>query len=211
MSETAPPRARSRRTLWCTVALVLTAAIIGTVVYQSTSSAPSGFDDVLRGDPGRASATAHGGVTEADGVLPDGVTVFDDTYPGVANLDPALLRALRAAATAAAAEGVTFHIHSAWRSPDYQNQLLRDAIATYGSKKKAARWVATAETSAHVSGDAIDLQQAARRWLSTHGARYGLCRIYRNEPWHYELRPRAGDHGCPATYADPTHDPRMHQ
>ena len=47
-------------------------------------------------------------------------------------------------------------------------------------------------------------------WLSRHGAEYGLCRIYRNEPWHYELRPEAIDDGCPSMYADPRHDPRMH-
>ena len=40
---------------------------------------------------------------------------------------------------------------------------------------------------------------------------YGLCQIYGNEPWHFELRPDAVDHGCPPTYADPTHDPRMQQ
>jgi hypothetical protein len=40
----------------------------------------------------------HGAPGEADGVVPDGVTVFDDDYPAVANLDPALLRALRPAA-----------------------------------------------------------------------------------------------------------------
>ena len=48
-----------------------------------------------------------------------------------------------------------------------------------------------------------------RRGCPQHGAAYGLCQIYGNEPWHYELRPAAGDHGCPALYADPTHDPRM--
>ena len=41
--------------------------------------------------------------------------------------------------------------------------------------------------------------------------RDGLCQIYGNEPWHYELRSEAIDHGCPAMYADPTHDPRMQQ
>jgi hypothetical protein len=29
--------------------------------------------------------------------------------------------------------------------------------------------------------------------------------------WHYELLPDAIDDGCPAMYADPTHDPRMQQ
>ena len=51
----------------------------------------------------------------------------------------------------------------------------------------------------------------AAAWLSEHGAGYGLCQIYSNEPWHYELRPEAIDHGCPPVYADPTHDPRMQQ
>jgi len=68
------------------------------------------------------------------------------------------------------------------------------------------------ETSAHVSGDAVDIGSAgAAAWLSEHGAAYGLCQIYGNEPWHYELRPEAIDHGCPAMYADPTRDPRMQQ
>ena len=48
-------------------------------------------------------------------------------------------------------------------------------------------------------------------WLSEHGAAYGLCRIYANEPWHYELRPDAIAQGCPPTYSDPTQDPRMQQ
>jgi hypothetical protein len=76
--------------------------------------------------------------------------------------------------------------------------------------EEAARWVATAETSAHVSGDAVDIGPFdATAWLSEHGAEYGLCQIYSNEAWHYELRSEAGDHGCPPMYADPTHDPRM--
>ena len=70
--------------------------------------------------------------------------------------------------------------------------------------------MATPDTSAHVSGDAVDIGHSdATAWLSEHGAEYGLCQIYGNEPWHYELRPEASDHGCPPMYADPTHDPRM--
>ena len=148
---------------------------------------------------------------EADGVVRDGVTVFDD-QPAVTNLDPALLGALRRAARDAGHHAVVFYVDSGWRSAAYQEQLLRQAIAKYGSRAKAARWVATPATSAHVSGDAVDIgHDDARSWLSKHGAKYGLCQTYRNEPWHYELRPRAVDHGCPAKYADPTHDPRMQQ
>jgi zinc D-Ala-D-Ala carboxypeptidase len=130
--------------------------------------------------------------------------------PGVANLDPALLGALSQAADDAADAGVELVVDSGWRSPEHQQRLLDEAVAKYGSVEEAARWVATPETSAHVSGDAVDIGPfEATAWLSEHGAEYGLCRIYRNEPWHFELRPEAIDHGCPPMYADPTHDPRM--
>ena len=146
---------------------------------------------------------------EAGGAVPDGTTVFDDEIAGVANLDPALLDALRRAATDAAVE---FYVDSGWRSPEYQEQLLRQAVSKYGSEAEAARWVATPDRSAHVSGDAVDVgPAAAAAWLSEHGAAYGLCQVYGNEPWHYELRPEAVERGCPAPYADPTHDPRMQQ
>ncbi|MFL6122169.1 M15 family metallopeptidase [Actinophytocola sp.] len=138
------------------------------------------------------------------------MTVFDERVPAVANLDGELLRALRRAATDAAADGVEFLVNGGWRSPAYQEHLRRQAVSQYGSEEEAARWVATPETSAHVSGAAVDIgPHDARAWLSEHGAAYGLCQIYRNEPWHYELRPEAVRHGCPPMYPDPTHDPRM--
>jgi hypothetical protein len=151
-----------------------------------------------------------GALGEADGIVPDGTTVFDDEIPGVANLDPALLNALRQAATDATDDGVKFYVNSGWRSPEYQNQLLREAISKYGSEEEAARWVASADTSPHVSGYGVDIGPSdATAWLSEHGAEYGLCQIYSNEPWHYELRSEAIDQGCPPMYADPTYDPRM--
>jgi len=146
------------------------------------------------------------------GAVPDRATVFDNGLPAVANLDPALLDALRNAAADASEDGVALHLNSGWRSPAYQERLLREAVSEYGSEQEAARWVATADTSPHVSGDAVDVGPfVATEWLSENGAGYGLCQIYGNEPWHFELRPEAVDHGCPPTYADPTHDPRMQQ
>ena len=72
--------------------------------------------------------------------------------------------------------------------------------------------MATPEASEHVKGEAVDLGPwAADDWLARHGAAYGLCRIYANEAWHFELRPRAVTDGCPAMYADPSHDPRLQQ
>ncbi|MFC4591935.1 M15 family metallopeptidase [Sphaerisporangium corydalis] len=165
-----------------------------------------------RATPGRNTPRREppGAVGEADGVVPDGVTVFDDAVPAVARLDPDLLKALRRAATDAANDGIEFFVNSGWRSPAYQDRLLREAAAEYGSEKAAARWVATAATSLHVKGKAVDIGKSdATAWLSGHGARYGLCPVYRNEPWHYELRAGAIDRGCPRMYADPTEDPRM--
>jgi D-alanyl-D-alanine carboxypeptidase len=150
--------------------------------------------------------------SEAAGAARRGLTVFDEDSPAVTNLDPDLLQALRQAARDAAAYRVAIVVNSGWRSPEYQERLLRQAVSKYGSEENAARWVATADTSSHVSGHAVDIGPSrATAWLSKHGAEYRLCQIYRNEPWHYELRPEAIDDGCPSMYADPRHDPRMHQ
>ena len=204
--------------------LVVIAAIGAALGYQllaSSSSTVASPIDVLRsehrgalGEPGAfvLRSQHRGALGEADGAVPDGTTVFDDEIPGVANLDPALLGALRQAATDAADDGVEFFVDSGWRSPEYQTQLLREAVSEYGSEEEAARWVATPNRSAHVSGDAVDIGPFdATAWLSEHGAEYGLCQIYSNEPWHYELRPEAIDDDCPPMYADPTQDPRMQQ
>jgi hypothetical protein len=188
--------------------LVVIAAVAAGLGYQkpaSSSSMAAPPIDVLQGEH-------RGALGMADGAVPDGTTVFDDESPGVANLDPALLGALRQAATHAADDGVEFYVDSGWRSPEYQEQLLHLALSKYGSEEEAARWVATPNTSLHVSGDAVDIGPfAATAWLSERGAEHGLCQIYSNEPWHYELRPEAIDHGCPPMYADPTHDPRTQQ
>ncbi len=198
-------RVRRVRVAGLLVVIVAIAAALGYESLASSSSTGASAIALLR--------SAHrGALDEADGALPDGTTVFDDELPGVANLDPALLGALRRAATDAADAGVEFFVDSGWRSPGYQERLLREAVSKYGSEQEADRWVATPNRSAHVSGDAVDIgPSAATAWLSEHGSRYGLCQVYGNEPWHYELRPEAVDRGCPPMYADPTRDPRMQQ
>ena len=149
------------------------------------------------------------GLDVADGAVPYRTSVFDDEVAGVVNLDPALLAALRRAAVDAAADGIKCYVNSGWRSRAYQHRLLEEAIDRHGSREAAARWVSTPETSAHVAGEAVDIgPPAAAAWLAEHGARYGLCRIYRNEPWHFELRPEAVAHGCPPMYDNPSQDPR---
>ncbi len=201
---------RRTRVAGLLVVIVAIAAALGDrwpASSSSTASTPAMAPSRSTADVPRRES--RGALGEADGAVPDGVTVFDDAIPGVAKLDPALLGALRHAATDAEDDGVGFVVDSGWRSRAYQERLLQDAISEYGSVHEAARWVASPDTSAHVSGDAIDLGRDAAAWLSERGAAYGLCQIYGNESWHYELRPEAVDHGCPPTYADPTQDPRM--
>jgi D-alanyl-D-alanine carboxypeptidase len=199
------------------VAVVAIVAALGSkslvsssLTVRSPSTVPSPSSAASRVD--RSRNEQRDALGEAGGAVPKGTTVFDDEVPGVAKLDRALLSALRRAATDAAADGVELVVNGGWRSPAYEDQLRREAIARYGSEAEAARWVATGTTSAHVSGDAVDVGPAdATPWLSAHGAAYGLCQIYANEPWHYELRPEASARGCPSMYADPTQDPRLQQ
>jgi len=158
------------------------------------------------GDPSR-DQDATG---EAGGVVPDGTSAFDVDVPGVAGLDPRLLDALQRAATDASSDGVDVVVNSGWRSATYQQQLLDDALVQYGSAQEAARWVATPATSAHVSGDAVDIGSwDAADWFTRNGAAYDLCQVYENETWHWELRDGASRSGCPPMYRDPTEDPRM--
>lgn len=195
-----PPFRRSRSTI--AVILLVAVALVGAAAFLS-------LGNLLPA----ASSTDARALTAPDvvyGDVADSVTVFDDDVPAVTMLDEDLLAALRRAATDAAAEQITFYVTSGWRSPAFQGQLLREAVVTYGSADEAARWVATAETSPHVDGDAVDIGRwDSMTWLSEHGATYGLCQVYANEPWHYELRPDAAVVGCPEMFQDPTHDPRM--
>lgn len=113
---------------------------------------------------------------------------YDVANPAVGYLNPVLLAAVQQAATAAAADGVTMTITSGWRSPQFQQALLDEAVATYGSMAAARQWVQTPQLSRHVTGDAVDIGGfGADDWLIAHGARFGLCRIYANELWHFEL------------------------
>jgi D-alanyl-D-alanine carboxypeptidase len=125
-----------------------------------------------------------------DGSLPGGdtLTPFDVQDPAIGRLDPGLLSAIQNAATAAAADGVTMTITSGWRSPEFQQRLLDNAVHTYGSLAVARQYVQTPEGSKHVLGEAVDVGGVgADQWLIANGSRFGLCRIYANELWHFEL------------------------
>jgi hypothetical protein len=104
---------------------------------------------------------------------------------------------LERAIKAARVDGVRISITSARRSEAKQRRLLNEAIVRYGSYKAATRWVLPPEQSAHVLGKAVDIgPQIAMTWLNKNGWRYGICRRYDNEPWHFEALTTPGSK-CP--------------
>jgi D-alanyl-D-alanine carboxypeptidase len=149
---------------------------------STTADAPPPTDDAL---------SLGGGATDSwSGYLPDNTTLspFDTSSQILAMLDPALLKAIQDAARSAQAQGVGITITSGWRSKGFQQRLFDDAVRRYGSVAMAQQFVASPEASRHVVGEAVDIAgNGASEWLIRNGAQFGLCQIYANENWHFEL------------------------
>lgn len=121
----------------------------------------------------------------------------DSTAAAPVALDPRLERAVQEATRDAARDGITIQITSGVRTRAHQQQLLDEAIETYGSEAVARQYVNTPERSTHVQGLAVDVGPTdAAYWLAQHGADYGLCQVYANEIWHYERVVEPGE-ACP--------------
>ncbi|MFW0790828.1 M15 family metallopeptidase [Gordonia sp. CPCC 205333] len=106
---------------------------------------------------------------------------------GTGGLTPTLARAYTRAYNEARRQGVTMWITSGKRSVSEQRALWRDGIARYGSPAAARRWVLPPNESTHVTGAAIDVgPRAGAAWLQVNGRRWGLCRTFDNEWWHFE-------------------------
>lgn len=120
----------------------------------------------------------------------------------IRKLNPALRDALTRATYDARADGVTLVVNSGWRSRAHQLRLFDEAVARYGSADEARRYVSSPDRSAHVTGDAVDIGPTdAAEWLRRHGSTYGLCQVFANEIWHYELATTPGGQ-CPEMLPD---------
>jgi D-alanyl-D-alanine dipeptidase len=156
-------------------------------------------------DPDRETFSIGPAATDTiGGFIPGGQTVtpFDMTNPVIAWLDPPLLTAVQNAARSAASDGIELEITSGWRTRGFQQRLFDDAVRTYGSVEVAQQYVATPDASRHVVGRAVDVGPTdADDWLMRNGSRFGLCQIYANEKWHFELEAdEKGD--CPPLRAN---------
>lgn len=163
---------------------------VGVAAFFTPSAAPA------EGAP----TVGRAGIDTWSGWLPAGATFspFDTAPQPIARLDPNLLTAIQDAASAAAAQDVTIFITSGWRSRGFQERLFSDGVRQYGSVEAAREFVASPDVSRHVDGEAVDIGgDGASEWLIKNGARFGLCQIYANEDWHFELAVDAAGK-CPA-------------
>lgn len=119
----------------------------------------------------------------------------------VIEIHPLLASRFAAAELTAAREGVNLYITSGFRSQARQEILFANAIKKYGNETEAAKWVLPAHFSHHPQGLAIDVNYpkdpSGAKWLEDNGARFGLCRVYANEWWHFEGVIAPGQ-SCPA-------------
>ncbi|GHH79277.1 hypothetical protein GCM10017772_44630 [Promicromonospora soli] len=180
-----------------TAAAVL-AAVFGVYPLLDRADSPVVQSVEVAPDAGTGSGADSAGSTGVGGgEVPDGAATLDDDIPAITGLDPDLRAAVEEAAADAAAHDIDFWVTSGWRSLAYQEQLLDEAVQEHGSLEAARRWVSTPELSAHVTGEAVDIGPTeAAYWLIQHGTDYGLCQVYSNEIWHFELLTKPGG-TCP--------------
>lgn len=200
---TTPARIRRRRSVILVIVLVILAlGITVAIASQASPQIRRGMtevvDTVMPSPPGSAVDSAFEETPE-HGFIATGQTIeLTDDLPSITKLNPQLLDAARQAAEAAEREqGIHIVVTSGWRSIAYQQWLLDRAIDRYGSAEEAAKWVSTPEVSRHVTGDAIDIGPFdGTLWMQSNAERFGLCQIYSNELWHYELASAYGG-SCP--------------
>ncbi len=108
----------------------------------------------------------------------------------VTQLNPILLARFNAAQAVAKTEGIPLEITSGFRSFEYQEMLFAREVKLKGSEEEAMKWVLPPQLSHHPMGTAIDVNydydEQSTMWLEINGYKFGLCRVYENEWWHFE-------------------------
>jgi hypothetical protein len=123
----------------------------------------------------------------------------------VEEIHPLLLLRFNTAAAFASLDGISLSITSGFRSLERQAMLFQREVNARGSETEAAKWVLPPQSSNHPKGLAIDvnypMDREGAKWLEVHGWRFGLCRVYANEWWHFEGRTAPGEK-CPRLAPD---------
>ena len=122
-------------------------------------------------------------------------------------VDKQLMNRFKAAQAAAKKEGQALYIASGFRTLSRQKTLFAQAVRKYGSAAEASKWVAPPLVSHHPWGVAIDVnypdEPVGAGWLEVNGSKFGLCRVFENEWWHFEPVIAPG-WKCPALVPDAT-------
>ena len=122
-------------------------------------------------------------------------------------VDKQLMNRFKAAQAAAKKDGQALYIASGFRTLSRQKTLFTQAVRKYGSATEASKWVAPPLVSHHPWGVAIDVnypdEPVGAGWLEVNGSKFGLCRVFENEWWHFEPVIAPG-WKCPALVPDAT-------
>lgn len=125
------------------------------------------------------------------------------------SLNPFLKARFLAAQAVAKKARRSLAITSGFRSYAVQTALFKAAVKKYGSEAEAAKSVLPPDSSHHPWGLALDINYPndplSAKWLEINGYKYGLCRVYENEWWHFEGVVAPG-HRCPALHPDASWD-----
>ncbi len=123
-------------------------------------------------------------------------------------MEPGTANAWKKMKAAAAEQGITLLLESAFRGLDEQAQIIRDQLAKGDSLASALNWIAAPGYSEHHTGRALDIgspdcfpipntdafeQTAAFAWLRDYAPGFGFTMSYPRdnpqgiifEPWHW--------------------------
>lgn len=192
----------SRRVAKAAIATAVALALAGCATGPASPAVPSGARSASSSASSPVPRASTPTVVSTD--PPSPLPTLQHTQPGATprpdqagGLNQRLAYRWHLAQETAAAAGITLTLTSGYRPWSEQETLWDQAIAEYGSAEEARKWVLPPGDSNHVKGLAIDVGPTITEmtWLENNQGRFGLCRRYANEPWHFEL---SNDDGtCP--------------
>ncbi len=180
-------RSNAIRALACSITLLL----ISPTIPVNATEAP--IIDYCGGKTsGKIRAITEGGCQPTE--LSLGIARLEQAEQRPTSLTAQMNARYLVANAAAKKKGYSLKITSGYRSLKRQSYLFQRAVKKNGSEAKASRWVLPPTKSNHPWGIAIDINYGVSgtkakksvAWLDQNGYKYGLCRRYKNEWWHFE-------------------------
>lgn len=175
------------KTLLCTVSLLLIAPMFPAGATESPI-----IDYCGKKSSGKVRPITQGSCTAKELSLGTAPIIRGEKRPEA--LHPMMKARYLTAKAAAKKKGHSLTITSGYRSYARQKYLYERAVKRYGSAAKASKWVLPPKKSNHPWGLAVDINygvsgikaKKSATWLENNGYKYGLCRRYANEWWHFE-------------------------